>query len=341
MVQGSLGSPREAERLVAGCDTIIHCAIGTTWGERRKIFSVNVGGTRNLAAAALAQGVRRFVHLSTIALHGPEVVGTMDETTPIRPPKGDDYSESKAEAEQVLLEMVRKGLPAVILRPACVYGPFSNIFITRPVAAMMEGRLRWTRSADAPSNTVYVDNLVEAICRCLEVSEEKVRGEVFTIGDGDAVTWREFFGYFASRLGGQLPEDLKEYPGQPRRSVPGASLLRWLGSWYTGTKAILTCAEFRALGKKAMQVHPLGQLPRWVLERFPALEQRVRRWVDADGLPLYRRPAPPSGEVVHMGSSHFLVSIDKARRVLGYTPVVARERAMELTYEWVKYAHVC
>jgi hypothetical protein len=93
MVQSDELSPAEARRLVDGCDTIIHCAIGTTWGERNKIFAVNVGGTKNLADAARAQGVQRFVHMSTIALHGSDVTGVLDETTPIRPLRGEDYSE--------------------------------------------------------------------------------------------------------------------------------------------------------------------------------------------------------------------------------------------------------
>src|SRR5262249_21421612 len=102
MVQADLGAEQEVQRLVEGCDAVVHCAIGTTWGDRRKIFAVNVEGTRTLARVARVEGVRRFVHLSTIAVHDPDMSGTIDEATPVRPMKGSDYGESKAEAERVV-----------------------------------------------------------------------------------------------------------------------------------------------------------------------------------------------------------------------------------------------
>src|SRR5205085_11949355 len=48
MVQASLESEADTRRLVEGCDAVVHCAIGTAWGDRRKIFDVTVGGTRRL-----------------------------------------------------------------------------------------------------------------------------------------------------------------------------------------------------------------------------------------------------------------------------------------------------
>ncbi len=72
MVQADLASPGDARRLVEGCDAIIHCAIGTDWGEPRKIFKVTVDGTRRLAQAAMQAGIGRFVHLSTMSVYGDD-----------------------------------------------------------------------------------------------------------------------------------------------------------------------------------------------------------------------------------------------------------------------------
>ena len=340
MVQGDLGSPHEAQRLVDGCDTVIHCAIGTTWGERQKIFAVNVGGTRNLAAAALAQGVRRFVHLSTIAVYGSGVTGIMDETTPLRPPKGDDYSESKVDAERLLLQLVQRGLPAIILRPACVYGPFSRIFITRPMEALPEGRFHLLGKADGPSNMVYVDNLIEAIVRSVEAPEEAVKGEIFTITDEDQLSWREFYEYFADALGYKVPTaPLPEGHGSGTR---GTAVGSWMSplAWFRGVKSVLLSPEFRGLGRCVLHTDPLGTLPRWTLKRYPGLEERLRRWLKVDGLPIHRRSKPEPEDVVEMGASQFLVCSAKAKRQLGYTSVVSRQRAMELTLEWVRHARL-
>jgi hypothetical protein len=56
---------------------------------------------------------------------------------------------------------------------------------------------------------------------------------------------------------------------------------------------------------------------------------------------MYRRPAPgPAVAEALLGSSPFLVRVDKARRVLGYQPLVPRPRALELTLEWVRHARL-
>ena len=130
----------------------------------KEIFAVTVGGTRNLVNAAQAASVQRFVHLSSIAVHGNDVASEIiDESTPIRPPKGDDYSESKAAAEGVIRRAAGAGLSSIVLRPGNVYGPFSKTFIVRPLQYLIRNALVLAGSSDTPSNTVYVDNLVRAI----------------------------------------------------------------------------------------------------------------------------------------------------------------------------------
>ena len=109
---------------------------------------MNVAGTRRLAEAARAAGVARFVHVSTFAVHDLTAAGTIDEATPPRPPAGNDYAESKAEAERVVAQAARVGLCAVTLRLANVYGPFSTIFTTRPLTHLAKGRLVLVGPAD-------------------------------------------------------------------------------------------------------------------------------------------------------------------------------------------------
>jgi predicted dehydrogenase/nucleoside-diphosphate-sugar epimerase len=344
MVQGDLRSEQDALRLVEGCDAVVHCAIGTAWGQRREIFAVTVDGTRKLAEAALHAGVQRFVHLSTISVYGDDsqMTGVIDESTPIRPVKGSDYGESKVAAEQALQQLVAKGLCAVILRPARVFGPFSSIFITRPVRAMAAGCFQWLGQPEVPCDMVYVDNLVEAIVRALTVPADRIKGETFAISDGDAMTWREFYGYFAQQLGLDLASVPTREPRLPTQKTTG-SVFTWPGLWYQGLKTVVTSAELRAFGQCVLRTDPWGTLPRWALERFPGFERFVRKCVKADDtLPLYRREAPMvgSGNIVVMGSGGALVCIDKARRLLGYEPLVPRERALEFTLEWVRHARL-
>jgi len=346
MVQGELTSKDDAARLVKDCDAVVHCAIGTEWGNRRKIFDVTVGGTRTLGEAALGAGVKRFIHISTMSVHGNDsaITGMLDDTSPVRPAKGSEYGESKASAEEAIQRLVAKGLSATIFRPARVYGPFSRIFITRPIEGLAEGRFRLVGNPDVPANMLYVDNLVHAMILALQAPDSAVKGEAFILCDSEEMTWREFYEFFASGLG--LPSPPCAGPKESSKSngsrLRALAFWRWPGVWLRGLKEIVTASEFRDFGKKIIQTHPVGTAPRWLLTHVPGMEHLARRLVGADGsLPLYRRPSEPENpDIVVMGSAGVRINSDKARRLLKYTPLVARERALELTLEWIKYARL-
>ncbi len=339
MVQMDLGSSQDLAKVIKGCDAVVHCAVGPNWRDRNEIFKVTVEGTRKLIQAAQTVKVERFVHLSTIALHDLHTSDLLDEKTPIAPPKGSDYGESKAQAERMVLNAAKLGLASVVLRPAHVYGPFSYSFTTYPIQALAENRFRWIQSADAPSNTVYVDNLVEAVVKVLEAPIEKIRGEVFTISDPEQMSWREFYGFFSEALGFSLPA--VDHVDPVRATVKKSLIRTEFGShlsWFRGCKSVLASSEFRALGKRVLNTDPIGTVPRWLLQRSPGLKNWLRRRLGADKLPLYRQPEPEGKHWAEYGTAGFLVSSTKAQQVLGWRPLVSRSRAMDLTLEWVRYA---
>lgn len=339
MVQGDLKSEADVRRAVDGCDAVVHCAIGTAYGQRREIFAVTVGGTENLLRAAKAAGVSRLVHLSTIAVHGANPDGAITEQTPVAPTPGDDYSESKARAEAAVLAAGRDGLTTVVLRPGNVYGPYGKTFVTRPLTYLGRGDL-CVAGGEAPSNTVYVDNLVHAIVRGLTAPAEAVGGEVFTIGDGDALSWLEFYGYFASAFGA----DLRTAPSAPSAAAARPGLVgRVLGgprACWRSARAVTTSPEFRALGKRILAADPWGRFPRWLLDRSPRFDAWVKAKVGTEAALIYRRPAPAARDVMTIRPRGGAVSVEKARKVLGYAPPVSRERALELTLCWARDARL-
>lgn len=340
MVQGDLKSAEDVRRAVEGCAAVVHCAIGTAYGQRREIFAVTVGGTENLLRAARAAGAGRVVHLSTIAVHGTNPDGAITEQTPVAPTPGDDYSESKVRAEAAVLAAAGAGLTAVVLRPGAVYGPYGKTFVTRPLQYLKRGALCLAGAEDAPSNTVYVDNLVHAIVRGLVAPAGAVGGQVFTIGDGDGLTWGEFYRYFADQFGA----DLLVAPADPPAAQSGHGWFRaalgWPLGWWRGMRAIGTSPEFRALGKRVLATDPWGRFPRWVFDRFPGLDRRVKSLVGTEAVAIYRRPAPAPADVLKIRPRGGAISVEKARKVLGYVPPVARERALELTLRWARAARL-
>jgi nucleoside-diphosphate-sugar epimerase len=104
-VCGDLNDRAALEILIDGADAIIHAAGVITAANAAAFELGNVAGTLSMLAAATAGGVRRLVHVSSLAA---------------REPKLSLYGASKARAE----ELVRSsGLDWVIIRPPAVYGP--------------------------------------------------------------------------------------------------------------------------------------------------------------------------------------------------------------------------
>jgi nucleoside-diphosphate-sugar epimerase len=107
--------------LVEGCDAVVHLAgiahVGL--GIPDALYDrVNHQATRELARAAQAAKVSRFVFVSSIrAQSGPVTSHPLTETDPPRP--SEPYGASKLAAEAAVKEA---GVPHVILRPVVVYG---------------------------------------------------------------------------------------------------------------------------------------------------------------------------------------------------------------------------
>lgn len=126
-----LGDVLEPGSLVAameGCDAVFHAAgvVADYWGQNVELtYRVNVDGTRNVVAAALAAGVPRLVHTSSQAALGfGEGATPVDESHQFNiAPQAYPYGHSKHLAEQVVQSAVRQGLHAVIVNPSVVIGP--------------------------------------------------------------------------------------------------------------------------------------------------------------------------------------------------------------------------
>ena len=104
---------------VAGVDAVVHAAgyLGTDWSTA---VAVNVDGTARLAAAATTAGVRRFVHISTMSVHGIPQPDGLGEESPLDPDSEHPYVATKARAELALAAARERGLDCVILRPGAI-----------------------------------------------------------------------------------------------------------------------------------------------------------------------------------------------------------------------------
>lgn len=124
-VFGDVTDPPSLREAMDGCATVYHAAgIPEQWRRDVGEFArVNVEGTRNVVEAALGAGVERFVYTSTddVLVQGPGA--PFDESVVNPTPGQTPYQRSKQEADRIVTAALDRGLPAVFLHPAGVYGP--------------------------------------------------------------------------------------------------------------------------------------------------------------------------------------------------------------------------
>lgn len=104
-------------------ECVVHLSgITTSRAEEAALQRVNVDLAVEVATAAAAAGVKRFVFVSSLHVHGKSASGLITPGSPFNPDNA--YGRSKAAAEAALGEIAAEtGLELVILRPPMVYGP--------------------------------------------------------------------------------------------------------------------------------------------------------------------------------------------------------------------------
>ena len=195
-----------------------------------------------------------------------------------------------------------------------------------PLQFLLEDQLVLVGAAQVPSNTVFVDNVVECIQSALVCPVE--RSVTAVVGDEENWTWGQYYGFFADRLGCQLRTI------EPAESTNGSSQ-----SSERRLRAALFSEESKAFAKRLLHTDPIGTVPRWVLESFPSTENWIRRQLNMDEPDIYRRNGHPSSEEMLVTARRGTVSIESAK-ALGYTCAADREHAMNKTYEWARYAGI-
>jgi nucleoside-diphosphate-sugar epimerase len=174
-------------------DGISH-VIGSVMGSDAAMIAAAERG----AAAAASGAIVRFVHLSSIAVHGA-AQGTVSEAAPADTERGiDGYAAAKLAAERA----VRQIAPAtsVILRPGLVYGPGSALWTGRIAELLRQGRLGTMGArGEGTCALVHVDDVADAaVTACIQ---PEAAGRAFHLVAAPAPSWNEYLDDFARALG--------------------------------------------------------------------------------------------------------------------------------------------
>jgi nucleoside-diphosphate-sugar epimerase len=201
---GDIGPETDWSAAVAGCMAVVHLAARVhimrehSSDPLTEFRRVNRVGTRRLAEAAAAAGVRRFVFMSTVKVHGEVSPGRpFVEGDPLVP--ADAYSISKSEAEQELAEVCSKtGMQLTILRPPLVYGPGVGGNFARLLRSVDRGLPLPFGAFHNRRSLVYVGNLADAVAAC--ITEHAAASGAFLVGDGESVSTPDLVRRIAAAL---------------------------------------------------------------------------------------------------------------------------------------------
>ncbi|MEP7288859.1 MAG: NAD-dependent epimerase/dehydratase family protein [Chloroflexota bacterium] len=194
VVEGDIQDLDTTRRHATGCDVIFHlAAVGA--GSAVHQHNINVQGTLNVIQAGYESGIQRFVHVSSIAVYGYDLWGTIDETYPQHPPPNDFYMVTKSQGEKAVWDYAeRVGLPTVTVRPAFVYGAGGTLWTqnlyklcsTIPIPLLAGGR--------GSAHPIYVDDVVDLLVTA--ATHPDAPGHAFHAAPDPAPTWGEFLGYY-------------------------------------------------------------------------------------------------------------------------------------------------
>ncbi|HEU5304764.1 MAG TPA: NAD(P)-dependent oxidoreductase [Gemmatimonadales bacterium] len=189
VLAGSITDAGLCRRAAHGATHIFHLAVAMREGGKSDDFfeSINLDGTRQLLQAAMAERVERFIYCSTIGIYGHRAPGITSEASPLAP--GNIYERTKVSAERLVREFAERcGLPAVILRPADVYGPRDQRLL-KLFKGVGRGRFPLVGPGTGRRHMVYVEDVVAAFFKACE--RDEALGEGLIVAGPASCTLRE------------------------------------------------------------------------------------------------------------------------------------------------------
>lgn len=269
-VEGDVRDRGSLDRAFAGAEVVYHLAarISITGPQGGLVEAVNVEGVRNATAAALAAGVKRFIHFASIhAFEQLPMDEPLDETRTLVTPPAPSYDVTKAEGIRVVQAAVAEGLNAVVVCPTAVLGPhdYKGSRMGLTIRKLSMGKMPGT--VDGGFDWVDVRDIVAG---AMAAERQGGKGEIYLLGGA----WTSV---------AELAKVIEEVTG---RKAPGFCSPLWLASvgapfsvaWakITGTEPLFTLEALHALKQgnrtisTAKAARDLGYRPRPLSETLRA-----------------------------------------------------------------------
>lgn len=182
---------------------VYHCAAIVTFNPSRKyeLFKVNIEGTANVVNAAINSGVKKIVHVSSVA-----ALGRIRENEPItesmnwtEETSNSNYGKSKYLAEMEVWRGIAEGLEAVMVNPTMILGDGDWNTGSSQMFKSVYNEFPWY--ADGITGFVDVRDVAKAM---IALMESPISGERFIISAEDR-SFKDVFSLMAKAFGKKPP----------------------------------------------------------------------------------------------------------------------------------------
>lgn len=203
-----LASDDPFEGVLRDVDVVFHIAAMFQETEHGAAMyrKVNADGALKLCRAAARAGVERFVHCSTVGVHGDVKEVPCKETSPFNPM--DDYHRTKLAGELAILDFARTlppdGMVVTVNRPAMVYGP-GDMRMLKLFRSILNRRFYMVGSGEVLAHLGYIDDQIDSLLLCAVAPRENVHLEAFNIASDEPITLNQLAGTVAEAGGVTLP----------------------------------------------------------------------------------------------------------------------------------------
>ncbi len=193
--------------MLEGIDAVVHLAgyVHERAGNLSEQASLqctrlNIDVTRSLAKAAASAGVKRFIYVSSVKVHGESSDQNKSVTEFIELFPEGSYAKSKLVAEGLLRDVESSSeMGVVIVRPPLVYGPGVKANFLRLMKLVEKGIPLPLAAVDNRRSFIYLENLVDLLA--LSIVHPEAAGETFLVSDSEGVSTPVLINMLAEGLG--------------------------------------------------------------------------------------------------------------------------------------------
>ena len=221
---GDLTDVAYVDRALSGVEVLVHsAALSSPFGRYENFYTANVVTTEIVLGASTKHHISRYIHISTPSIYFDfKDRLNVSEADPLPHPFVNHYATTKYLAEVAVNVAFENGLKTIILRPRGIFGPQDTSVMPRVIKALEDKRFPLFRKGHVKIDLTYVDNVVEAIVRCLD-AKPACFGKVYNITNDDPRDIKDIVGVLSTDL--SIPFHPKRVPYSLAYSVA------WLVEW--------------------------------------------------------------------------------------------------------------